>query len=159
MKRVRYLFKYILVMMLVFFLFLQQSQKKTKDIDMEELQQKIVPDMEDGEIVSAGELELRRLYGISLQDTDGFLLYIPGEIMSVQELCIIKAKTDEEVTPLREKVKERLESQKRSFESYGTTQMAQLNEARVITKGRYLFFAVSDEADEWQEKFEQEITP
>lgn len=151
------LIKYFLVAALLCFLYLMEGRDYTADIDVAVVEKKINPDTVDGELVKGDDRQLRKLYGIDANDVEEYVLYIPGEIMSVEELLLIKAKDIQDIEYLQECVQERLENQMRSFESYGTNQIAMLKKAKVQKRGRYLFFAVSDERETWQKIFEGEI--
>ena len=62
--------------------------------------------------------DLKRYYGLNAQDYDGVALYIPNDVMSVNELLIIKLKDESQAEQVEAAAKERLKTQKTSFEGY-----------------------------------------
>ena len=74
---------------------------------------------------------------------------LPG-VSSAQELAdeyTAKGKN------LEDAVDKRLEDQKRNFHGYGTDQEELLRNAIIMERGSYFFYAVSDQAEQWEEVF------
>lgn len=126
-------------------------------VTVKEFETQITPDTSDGQIKRSDGNGLRKYYGIQPEQLDGFMLYAPGEHMSVQELLIIKSGSGEVLEQCETAVQERLAAQKKSFSGYGTEQMALLEKAVIEQKGEYLFFGVGDDAAKWQKQFEKMI--
>jgi len=122
---------------------------------MKEAQKVIQPQKTASTLKKGTDSDLRRYYGVEPSDIKDYLLYIPSEMMSVEELLIVEAKDKDDVSAIRADVEARLQSQKKSFESYGTNQMSLLNRAVVYTRGKYIFFAVSKQAGTWEHKFKE----
>lgn len=107
---------------------------------------------ESGNLKEEGKAaDLYRIYRIDAASLEGFYLRLPASNMDVTEQVFLAAKTPEEARACSEKLKERLESRKRDFESYGTDQMRDLNHAVVLQKGKYAFLIISPEAEKKKE--------
>ncbi|WP_346706579.1 DUF4358 domain-containing protein, partial [Merdimonas faecis] len=90
-------------------------------------------------------------------DYDGVALYIPNDVMSVNELLIIKLKDESQAEQVEAAAKERLKTQKTSFEGYGAKQTKLLESAVLDTKGEYVLLAVSENADEMAGAFQKSL--
>ena len=101
--------------------------------------------------------DLKRYYGLNAQDYDGVALYIPNDVMSVNELLIIKLKDESQAEQVEAAAKERLKTQKTSFEGYGAKQTKLLESAVLDTKGEYVLLAVSENADEMAGAFQKSL--
>ena len=83
---------------------------------------------------------------------EGWLMAGSEDIMDVSELMI--AKGDESALDgLESAVQRRLEAQLAVFRSYGVNQKDLLEGARVLRRGDYLFYAVGEQADRWEDAF------
>lgn len=82
-----------------------------------------------------------------------YIYYKSNDIMDVRELFIAKAADDDEMDRIIEAAAHRLAVQIENFTGYGTNQLEKLEHAILMQKGKYYFYAVGDEADEWQSNF------
>ena len=82
-----------------------------------------------------------------------YIYYKSNDIMDVRELFIAKAADDDEMDRLTEAAAGRLAVQIDNFTGYGTNQLEKLEHAILMQKGDYYFYAVGDEADDWQSHF------
>ena len=149
--------KYIMLLCMLAFLVHVAGPGQYADVSIKKFESRIVPDTSDGEMSRSDSNGLRKYYGIQSEDVDGFVLYVPGEHMSVQEMLIVKTASQDEMEQCEEAVQRRLAVQKKSFSGYGTEQMGLLEQAVIEQKGQYLFFGVGKDARKWQKHFEQMI--
>ena len=77
--------------------------------------------------------------------------------MSVDELLIIKTKDDSQRSAVESAMRRRVRTQMKSFEGYGTAQIALLKAKIMDTEGPYVFLAVSDDAEKWKKTFDEII--
>lgn len=123
------------------------------DVSVDTIEQVMLRDTSVEELEKGDRNAVRRFYGLDGSRYDGFLFYKAASAMEVDELLIVKVKTEDQLSELEESIEERVETQKNSFEGYGAEQTALLNQYIETTKGNYIFFAVSEQAGDWQEKF------
>ena len=83
---------------------------------------------------------------------EGWLMVGSEDIMDVSELMIAKADAAT-LDRLESAVQQRLEAQLAVFRSYGVNQKDLLEGARVLRRGDYLFYAVGERADPWEDAF------
>ncbi|MCQ4762242.1 DUF4358 domain-containing protein, partial [Alistipes onderdonkii] len=91
--------------------------------------------------------DLKKYYGLNASDYDGVMLYIPDDVMSVNEILVVKLKDKSQAEAVEEAARKRLDTQKTSFEGYGAKQTKLINSAVLDSRGYYLLMAVSEDAD------------
>lgn len=100
---------------------------------------------------------LKRFYGISVKDIEGFVLYTPKSMMDVDELLIMKLKSGDDGAAFRKAAETRLKTQLKNFNGYGTDQTELLNQHVLVVKKGYFFYAVSKQADSWKQIFQDAL--
>ena len=85
------------------------------------------------------------------------MLYIPNDVMSVNEVLVVKVKDESQIEDIEKAVQTRLDTQKKSFEGYGVEQTKLLRSAVVESKGSYTILVVSKDADKIDEAFRKSI--
>ena len=73
--------------------------------------------------------------------------------MDVNEMLIIKVKDKSQIESLEDSIDSRVNYQLQSFGGYGPEQCALVNNYELKTKGDYVFFAVSENAEQLKEAF------
>ena len=101
----------------------------------------------------ADALDFKRIFGLNAEDYDGMAYFKPISQMDVEEMLIVRLKSDDQAEALEEAVEERIENQKTSFDGYGAAQCALLGKAIVKHKGNFLFYCVSPEAEKYCNAF------
>lgn len=101
----------------------------------------------------ASALDFKRIFGLNAEDYEGMAYFKPLSQMDVEELLIVKVKSDEQMETLQSTVTERIENQKKSFDGYGAAQCALLEKSIVKEKGNFLFYCTSPDAEDYYEAF------
>ncbi|MEG0855785.1 MAG: DUF4358 domain-containing protein [Terrisporobacter sp.] len=96
---------------------------------------------------------LKRFYKLNANDYDGVILYTPTSTMDVTEMLIVKVKDKSQIESLEDAMDSRINYQLQSFAGYGPEQCALVNNYELKTKGNYVFFAVSENAEELKQAF------
>lgn len=96
---------------------------------------------------------LKRFYKLNANDYDGVILYTPTSTMDVTEMLIVKVKDKSQIESLEDAIDSRINYQLQSFAGYGPEQCALVNNYELKTKGNYVFFAVSENAEELKQAF------
>lgn len=157
MDRKMTILKILMLCFLFGFLFYLNTRDNTKDISVSEIAKQLGQGKEVGNLEEGDANSLKRYYNLNANDYDGFALWTSENPMDVDEMIVIKAKTEEQTDDLEESIEERIETQKKNFEGYGAEQTALLGESIVVTKGKYVFFAVSKNAASWESIFLESI--
>lgn len=114
-----------------------------------EMKQKVKFDkMEKGDSKS-----LKRFYKLNANDYDGVILYTPQSTMDVNEVLIVKVKDKSQIEPLEDSIDSRINYQLQSFSGYGPEQCALVDNYELKSKGNFVFFAVSENAQQIKEAF------
>lgn len=91
--------------------------------------------------------DFKRYYGLNANDYEEVLLYLPKDVMGVDELLIVRVKGEGQTEAVKEAAEERLDTQTESFEGYGAEQTKLLKSAVLEERGSYVFMAVGEDAD------------
>lgn len=130
---------------------------KIKEPDMEKLKTKILDSADLNNMVEGDAQRLRKLYYINKSQVEDFIFFAPKTNMDASEILILKAKSKEDVTQLKEKVETRLEKSANSFESYRPDQYELLQHKVLKVRGNYLILIVSESTSEIEELIEKEF--
>lgn len=152
--------KILKILMLCFlfgFLFYLNTKDNTADKSVSEIAKQLEKGKNVNTLVKGDANSLKRYYNLNANDYDGFALWTSENPMDVDEMIVIKAKSDEQVDDLEESIETRIKTQKQNFEGYGAEQTALLGESIVDVKGKYIFFAVSQNASSWETIFLKSI--
>ena len=123
-----------------------------KDIQKSIEETGLVENMEE-----TGTKGLKRYYGLNASDFDSVVLYTPESSMEVDEMLIVKVKDKSQIDSLKDTIDNRVNSQLQSFGSYGPQQCALLNDYELKSEGKYVFFAVSENAEQLKEAFKEAV--
>ncbi|UNK21143.1 DUF4358 domain-containing protein [Paenibacillus sp. N3/727] len=98
--------------------------------------------------------KLQKLYKIDANSVDDFILYTSTSNVKADELAVIKLKDESQVESVKEKIKQRIEAQKMKFKDYRPDEYFLVENHVLKTKGPFVFFAVSKEADSMERAFD-----
>lgn len=100
------------------------------------------------ELVSLDESTIPANYPkLELDRVESFTCNVSGSMATPEEVSIFLAKTPEDVESIRAAVDRRVEDQTFNFEDYRPEEMPKLENAVIIERGRYVFYAVCENAD------------
>lgn len=96
---------------------------------------------------------LKKFYGLNAKDYEGVLFYYAKSAMGAEELLVIKLKDTSQTEEAEKAVEKRLETRRKAFEGYGESQTKMIQNAVSMTRGNYIFLAVSSDARKFQKAF------
>lgn len=123
----------------------------------EEVAGAVEPLLDQESLVRQDAQALKRYYGLNSADYEGVLFYSAEFSISAQEVLLIEVKTDQQVQEVRDAIEERLESRKNTFEGYAPEQAQLIGQAQIQVRGRFLFLAVSPEAETLTDAFTKSL--
>lgn len=141
------LLKYLMVLVFLAYIAFLLARESADDVPVKTLQKQIMKVTTEEGMTKGTTQDLKRYYGLNAEDYDGVVLYIPDDVMSVNELLIVKLKDESQADQVEEAAMERLDTQKTSFEGYGAEQTSLLNGAVLEIRGTYVLLTVSADAD------------
>ena len=149
--------KYAMVVVFIAYIALIVSQENTGDVPVKTISQNMLKVTNTDGMSQGTTQDLKKYYGLNANDYDGVMLYIPDDVMSVNEILVVKIKNQEQANEVEQAVKKRLKTQKSSFEGYGVNQTKLLNSAITETKGNYVMMGISEDAEKIFEAFKNSI--
>ena len=141
--------KYLMVIALIAYVVLLVSGEGDNTVSVDTIQKNIEKSVSLKGMKKGSSQDLKKYYGLNANDYAGTMLYIPDDVMSVNEILVVKVKD--------KAVEERLSTQKKSFEGYGVKQTRLLHSAIDETRGYYILLAVSKDADRIEAAFKNSI--
>ncbi len=108
-------------------------------------------------LVKQNKQSLKRYYGLNSADYDGVLLYTSKDSISAEEILMVKTKTDRQVQEIRDAIQVRLDQRENNFENMAPNQLKVLDKAQILVRGRFVFFVISEEAQEYSALFTKSL--
>ncbi|MCI9439643.1 MAG: DUF4358 domain-containing protein [Ruminococcus sp.] len=96
---------------------------------------------------------LKRYYGLNGADYEGVLFYSAEFSISAEEVLLIEVRSEQQVQDVRDAIEERLESRRNTFEGYAPEQAQMIEQAQLQVRGRFVFLAVSTDAEDYVSTF------
>lgn len=132
-------------------------QKRYRDVPMETITTAVSAGEGISEMIVEDRGGLRRSFGLDAAATEGFYYCRSSSNMEADEILIVKTAGKEAAEALVPAAEARLKALHESFDHYGVSEVSKLNKAILAVRGRYLFFAVSDNAGDWEARFLKEV--
>lgn len=98
---------------------------------------------------------LKRYYGLNSNELEDFILYTPKSTMDVDEMLMVKVKDEGQIQSIEDVIDSRVNKQLESFSGYGPKQCELLDNYEIKVKGKYIFFAISEKAQEMKDAFKE----
>lgn len=92
--------------------------------------------------------QMKEMYGIGSEMLEDYAIRIPMMNVKTNEIAILKVKDATDVSVVEEAVKQRAENVQKQFETYLPDQYENAKNYKLVTKGNYVLFVISDRADE-----------
>lgn len=146
------LIKWALLAALLVYGFLVVGANSARDVDFAVIAQRMAHVNGLDHLDSLDENAFQDRLGASPEGCEGWLMYGAEAVMDVSELMVAKA-DEATLDRLEEAVQARLEAQLDVFRGYGVDQAQLLEDAAVLRRGSYLFYAVDANADQWEDAF------
>ncbi|WP_042276418.1 DUF4358 domain-containing protein [[Clostridium] dakarense] len=127
------------------------------NISINEIESDLVKNINTDRMEKGDKKSLIRFYGINPDDLEDFVLYIPKSNMDVDEMLVLKVKDLEKLEFIEESIESRVNRQIENFNGYGVEQVGLLDNYEMKIKDKYIFFVVSDKAEEIKDEFIKSI--
>ena len=121
--------------------------------DFDVLEARVEAQLPLDQLEQGDEQLLRRLYGLNAGDLKNWILYTASDNMDVEELLLVEASEEGQVSRLREAVEKRVETQKNHFEGYGPEQLKLIDKHVIRESEPYLLFVISENAEAVKAEF------
>lgn len=113
-----------------------------------EMVDQMLKDIEQPSLEELSEEEMKSLYIIAPSMLEDFSVRIPMMNIKTNEIAIFKVKDANDIPDVEAAVKERAENVMKQFEHYLPDQYENAKNYKIVVKGNYVLFVISDRADE-----------
>ena len=144
--------KWVLLAALAVYTVLVVGANSARDVDFSVIRSAIAAAPGVSELNTLDENGFQERMDATPAGCEDWLMVGSDEIMDVSELMIAKA-DEATLDGLESAVQKRLEAQLAVFRSYGVNQKDLLEGATLLRRGNYLFYAVGEHADQWEDAF------
>ena len=141
------LLKYITVLAIVIYIVLLMLYASGSTKPFAQVVELVEPEIKTENLVKQDSRAFKRYYGLNSADYKGVLFYSSEFNISAEEVLLIEVKSEKQVQEVRDAINERLESRKDAFEEYDSEQVKLLEDAQLLVRGKYIFMAVSPDAE------------
>lgn len=149
--------KYLMVAALIAYVVFLVMREGDNTVTVDVIEKNITKAVKMDGMKKGTTQDLKKYYGLNANDYDGMMLYIPDDVMSVNEVLIIKVKDESQTESVEKAVESRVDTQEKNFEGYGVEQTKLIHSAITDTKGYYVLLAVSKDADQIDTAFKKSI--
>lgn len=148
-----------LALILVLFLFLRgiYASASARDVDMADIRSAMLQNTDIGKMKECNNRKLMQFMGINYENYDSYLYYKSKESLGVDEVLVVKVRSAADLDGLKDAAENRVQSQEKAFDGYGTNQMKLLANTVIETKGNYLFYCVAENPGKYEEVFRHAV--
>ncbi len=145
--------KYVMAALLIGYVVLVLLFTGGSSKPFEEVAGGVESDLASANLTKQSGQAFKRYYGLNGADYKGVMLYSSDASISVEEVLVVEAENEAQIPEIREAVERRIEKRKNDFEGYAIEQVQLLENAQVLVRGRFVFMAVSPDADRYRTAF------
>ena len=117
-------------------------------VSANEMMDEMLAKIEQPMMMEVTDEQVQEIYNIDPQKLADYAIRIPMMNVKSNEIAILKVKDVADVPAVEEAVKQRAETVQQQFETYLPDQYENAKNYKVVTKGNYVLFVISDQADE-----------
>ena len=144
--------KVLFIAVLAGFLVFVYSRASAKDVDLGKVETKLTETTDIMTLMTeASDRDLMQFIGIDASSYEQVIYYRNTTALAVEELLIVKAKDESQLSDVEDAVNARIKSQIKAYDSYGPAQVKQLKNALQLEKGNYYFYCTGDSANKYEE--------
>lgn len=107
------------------------------------------------ELVSVDGTDIKYTYDLDESLYDDFAAEAAGNPAYADEIVFVKASSDENVDKVKKAIEARVESRKKTLESYAPDEFDKLCSSKVMTNGKYVYLIVGSSAGDAQKAVEK----
>lgn len=124
------------------------SNQVEPELSTNEMMDKMLEKVEQPMLMELPQNQVKALYHLDPEKLEEYSIRIPMMNVKTNEVAILKVKNADDVPEVEEAVKQRAEDVKKQFETYLPDQYENAKNYQLVTKGNYVLFVISEEADE-----------
>lgn len=147
----------ILIGMLVLYVSILLLRKGESDTSFAEMKQAVEAALTGSEMKEADHKMFRRNYQLNANDYDGVMLWFREGTMEVDEVLLVKLKSEEQSDAVVEAIEARRDSRKESFQGYGASQTKLIEDSIIDVRGNYILFVIRKDAEKIDRAFQKAL--
>ena len=113
-----------------------------------EMVNEMLTQVEQPMMMEVTDEQVQEVYNIDPATLEDYAIRIPMMNIKTNEIAILKVKDAADVPAVEEAVKQRAATVQQQFEMYLPDQYENAKNYKLVTKGNYVLFVISDQADE-----------
>ena len=125
----------------------------SRPLDFDALSETLAADPTVSALTPQSARKFQSVFEVDGQAYDQVLYYAADSMMDVSELLIVHSSEEDSLEALQEAAQAHLDGRLEAFHNYGTNQSDLLEHAILLQRGEYLFFGVSEYAEQWEQEF------
>lgn len=117
------------------------------EVTANEMVEEMLAEVEQPMLMELPADQVLAIYNIDPQKLEDYAIRIPIMNVKTNEIAILKVKNTADIPEVEEAVKQRAENVKKTFETYLPDQYENAKNYQLITRGNYVLFVISEDAD------------
>ncbi len=130
-------------------------KSSTKALSMQEIDDTIRQTVDLSNLKLGDGAKLKKLYDISIEDLDSFVLYLAPSNLKADELLLLKAKSEADLAALKTKIAKRVDKQAIAFKDYLPAEYFLIQKHISKVSGTYVLLVISKNAEQIAEAFDR----
>lgn len=151
--KIAYIMKYVVLVLIIAFVVILMLNMSGSSRAFEDVAQDVESALNTEELTRQEDSQFKRNFGLNAADYSGVMYYSSSASMSADEVLLICVRSDGQVQDVTAAIEERIASRKNDFEGYAPEEAKLLDDAVQSVRGRYIFYAVSADAQQYLEAF------
>lgn len=128
------------------------------NLTAKEMVDQMLAKVEQPAFMEVEENQLADLYHLAPSLLEDYSIRMPMMNIKSNEIAVLKVKDAKDIPTVEEAVKERAADVQKSFEQYLPDQYENAKNYKLVTKGNYILFVISDVADQLVTEFDNLFT-
>ncbi|MGM9948666.1 MAG: DUF4358 domain-containing protein [Lysinibacillus sp.] len=124
------------------------SDQAAPELTANEMVDEMLAEVEQPAMVELTTDQVKEVYNIDPEKLEEYAIRIPMMNVKTNEIAILKLKNEADVPEVEAALKQRAENVQKQFETYLQDQYENAKNYQLVTKGNYVLFVISDQADE-----------
>lgn len=149
--------KIISIVFIVVFIFFSYSLKNAEDIPLASMEKELLAKTELKSLTKCDDKDVLHYLNLDAKSHKEYIYYRSTEALAVTELFILKVNEITDLNHVQSTLEKRVKMQKNIFESYGPSQIKELENVIIKIKGNYIFYCVNNEPEPYLEVFKDVI--
>ncbi len=151
--KIAYIMKYVVLALIIAFIVLLMLNMSGSSRPFEDMEKDVESALDTDGLTRQEDSRFKRNFGLTAADYSGVMYYASDASMSADEVLLIRVKSDDQVQEVTAAIEERIAARKNDFEGYAPEEANLLDNAVLSVRGRYIFYAVSADAQQYLEVF------